>query len=390
MSDFYKIDRIVALLILERERELTPEEQQELSEWLAEDDNNRKLYDSLKDKTNIEAKIGFLNSFDKQKAYDSFLSKINKSKTRTLTRQILKYAAVLIPFFVVIWFVIQRNNVVEQENNLAKTEIQPIQSKAVLRLADGKTILLEEEKDLIVELGCATIINNDKEIVYNRTDKAVKTRKLQYNTIEIPRGGEYQITLSDGTKVWLNSSTSLKYPVAFAAGSRDVYLQGGEVFFDVAKNKDRPFIVHTSKMNVNVLGTMFNIRDYSDENRVTTTLVEGKVLINNLKNKKDYTLTPNEQAVVSDSKVSVETVDVSRFIAWKNGRILFKENTLDEIFNDLARWYDIDFNFENQDAAKLRFSIDIERYDELSEILEIIELTQKVKIEVNDNLVIIK
>ena len=268
---------------------------------------------------------------------------------------------------------------------MVRTEIKPGSSKAILKLADGTVINLEDEKELVAEFDGTIISNNNKEVVYNSSAKKVKRRKLQYNTIEIPRGGEYQLTLSDGTKVWLNSGTTIKYPVVFAKDSREVFLYEGEAFFEVTENEDSPFIVHTSKMDVNVLGTSFNVRAYSDENQLATTLVTGKVIINQPENGKEYTLIPNEQAIFSDRGIDINSVDVNKFIAWKDGRILFEENTLEEIFNDLSRWYNIDINYTNLEVKKLRFSIDVKRYDELGEILEILELTKKVKFEIEEN-----
>ena len=389
MLEFEKTDQIVKLLLTERERALTKEEQFILGEWLKEDEGNKKLYNSLKNEANIPAKLKSLSEFDKDKAYSGFVELTKTRKTRSIYREVLKYAAILIPFIFITWFVYQKNNKIEPDTQLVKTEIQPGTSKAILKLADGTIVNLEEDEKLIAEYDGTIISNDKKEIIYKSSAKKVKARKLQYNTIEIPRGGEYQLTLSDGTKVWLNSGTIIKYPVVFAAKSRDVYLEEGEAFFEVAENKESHFIVHTSKMMVNVLGTSFNVRAYSDENQLSTTLVTGKVIINQPESQKEYTLTTNEQAIFSDQGIDIKSVDVNKFIAWKNGRILFEENTLEEIFNDLSRWYNIDVNYASSEVKKLRFSIDVERYDEFGEILGILELTKKVKFEIKEDKVTI-
>ncbi len=388
MIEFEKTDQIVKLLLTEREQELTNKEQLILDEWLKEDEGNQALYDSLKDEANVSAKLKILSEFNKDQAYSEFIELTKARKTRSIYREVLKYAAVLIPLIFMTWFVYQKNN--KSETQLVKTEILPGTSKAILKLADGTVVNLEDEKELIAEFDGTIISNNNKEIIYNSSGKKVKPRKLQYNTIEIPRGGEYQLILSDGTKVWLNSGTTIKYPVEFAAGSRDVYLEEGEAFFEVTENKNSPFIVHTSKMDVNVFGTSFNVRAYSDENQLATTLVTGKVTISQTESQKEYTLIPNQQATVSELGVSVKNVDVNRFIAWKDGRILFEENTLEEIFNDLSRWYNIDVDYASLEVKKLRFSIDVKRYNEFNEILKILELTKKVEFELEKNRVIIK
>ncbi len=390
MDNSIKTDRIVNLLLTERERALTEKEKLILNEWLKEDEDNKTLYSSLKNEANIPAKLKSLSEFNKDKAYSQFVERTKTRKTRSIYREVLKYAAILIPFIFAVWFIVQKNNITEPETQLVKTEIQPGTSKAILKLADGTVVNLEDEKELVAEFDGTIISNNNKEIIYNPSGKKVKPRKLQFNTIEIPRGGEYQLILSDGTKVWLNSGTSIKYPIAFAADSREVYLEEGEAFFEVTENKESPFIVHTSKMKVNVLGTSFNVRAYSDENHLATTLVAGKVIINQPVIGKEYTLVPNEQAIFSDRGIDIKSVDVDKFIAWKNGRILFEENTLEEIFNDLSRWYNIDVEYASAEVKKLRFSIDVERYDEFSEILGILELTKKIKFKIEENSVIIQ
>ena len=389
MNIFEKSEQIANLLIAERERELTAEEQLKLNEWLKEDKANKALYDSLKDETNIPKNLELLTGFNKDEAYSNFIKRSKTPKVRSLYREVLKYAAILIPFVFIAWFINQKNNT-KEETQLAKTEIHPGTSKAILKLADGSIINLEDEKELVAEFDGTIISNTNKEILYSASTKKIRARKLQYNTIEIPRGGEYQLVLSDGTKVWLNSSTTIKYPIAFAANSREVYLEEGEAFFEVTENLESPFIVHTSKMNVNVLGTSFNVRAYSDENQLTTTLVSGKVSINQSETGKEYTLIHNEQAILTDQGVDINCVDVNTFTAWKNGRILFEENTLEEIFNELSRWYNINVNYARTEIKDLRFSIDVKRYDEFNEILEILELTKKVEFEIIENNLTIK
>jgi transmembrane sensor len=390
MKEFIKTEQIVKLLLIEKERALTEKEQLILNNWLKEDEGNQILYNRLKNEANISEKLKSLSEFDKDEAFARFVELTKNHKTRNIYREVLKYAAILIPFIFAVWFIFQNNNKIEPEINIASTKIQPGTSKAILKLSDGTIVNLEDEKELVAEFDGTTISNTNKEIIYNPSGKKVKFRKLQYNTIEIPRGGEYQLILSDGTKVWLNSATTIKYPITFAANSRDVYLEEGEAFFEVTENKKSPFIVHTSKMNVNVLGTSFNVRAYSAENQLATTLVTGKVLINQSKNGKEYTLIPNEQAILSDEEIDIVSVDVDRFIAWKNGRILFEENTLEEIFNDLSRWYNIDVDYTSSEVKNLRFSVDVKRYDELVEILDILELTKKVKFIIEENSVTIQ
>ncbi|PCH68356.1 MAG: hypothetical protein COC06_09655 [Bacteroidales bacterium] len=389
MTNFEKTDQIVNLLLTERKRELSKNEQAILNEWLQKDKGNPTLYKSLKNDANIPVKFKILSEFDKDKAFTNFKQIADRKKKLSIYayKKILRYAALLIPFAFAFWFIYQEIPSLITPQKSVNTEIHPGTSKAILKLADGTSINLDEEKNFNATYNGTTISNKQKEIVYKSAKKPSHSLKIEYNTIEIPRGGEYQLTLSDGTKVWLNSETVIKYPVAFSSVKREVQLTG-EAYFEVTENKASPFIVTTAKMKVNVFGTSFNVRAYNNEN-ITTTLVSGSVSINQTANLKEYKLQPNEQAIVSDQKTTIKNVIVDQYIAWKDGRILFEENTLEEIFSNLSRWYNIDVVYTNTEIKKLRFSIDLKRYDDFNEILEILELTKKVKFEIQNNTLLI-
>lgn len=387
MIDFRKIDKIVNLLLTERDQVLTDDEKFELGKWLKEDPRNKILYDSLKKEENIPGKLKILEGYKKEKAYSKFVRRVKEEKTIRISR-FLRYAALLIPFFFAVYFIYQHNMHVEPEIQTL-SDIRPGTSKAILELADGSIVNLEKEDKQIAEYDGTIVQNTKKQLIYKPVDKKQNPKKVRYNTIKIPRGGEYQLSLADGTKVWLNAETILKYPVAFSDKTREIFMEG-EAFFEVAKNSDWPFIVHTSNVKVNVLGTSFNIRAYSDEEVSTTTLVSGKVSLTQPNSDEEYNLIPNEQATVSKQETIIEKVNINQIIAWKNGRILFEENTLEQIFNDLSRWYNIEITYADQEVKDLRFSIDVKRYSEFDKILEIIELTKKIKFEINENKVTIR
>jgi len=387
MIDFKKIDTIVNLLLAERERPLTDNEKSELDAWLKEDAGNQIVFNSLKKEKNIQARLKILDGYDKEKAYSTFVRNIKNERNKKIIR-FFRYAALLIPFFLSIYFIYQRLSDIEPEIEML-SDIQPGTSKAVLQLANGSVIDLEKEDKQIKEYDGTVVQNTQNQLIYKPVDKKQEPKKIRYNLIKIPRGGEYQLSLSDGTKVWLNAETILKYPVTFSGKTREIFMEG-EAFFEVAKNADWPFIVHTSALKVNVFGTSFNIRAYPDEEASTTTLVSGKVSLIQSGNHKEYNLTPNDQAIVSNLETVIQKVNVNQFIAWKNGRILFEENTLEEVFNNLSRWYDIEVDYTDEEIKNLRFSIDVRRYSEFDELLKIIGLTKKVKFEINGNRVIIK
>ena len=287
----------------------------------------------------------------KKKPFPNLLEVLRLRGTKKIIR-FLRYAAILIPFFFAVYFIYQRNTNVEPKFQ-ALSAIQPGTSKAILELADGSTVNLEKEDKQIAEYDGTIVQNTQKQLIYKPAEQKQNPGKIRYNTVKIPRGGEYRLTLSDGTKVWLNAETILKYPVTFSKKAREIFMEG-EAFFEVAKNADCPFIVHTSALKVNVLGTSFNIRAYPDEKVSTTTLVSGRVSLIESDNHKEYNLTPNDQAIVSDQETVIQKVNVNQFTAWKNGRILFEENTLEEIFNDLSRWYNIEISYADEGSKRLK------------------------------------
>lgn len=386
MIEFKEIDKIVDLLVAERKRVLTDDERLELDEWLKETPGNQMLYNSLKKEENIRYKLKMLDKYDQDNAYAKFIRRINGAKNLNIKR-FLRYAALLIPFFLVIHVIYQKTFNVESETEI-QTEIFPGTSKAILELANGSIVNLEATEKQITEYDGTVVQNTQKKLIYKSAEKKQVPEKVQYNTLTIPRGGEYQLSFPDGTKVWLNAETVLKYPVTFPKEIREVFLQG-EAFFEVAKNANCPFIVHISGLEVNVLGTSFNVRAYHDEKKITTTLVSGAVSLINAGNGNEFNLTPNEQAIVFGQETHVKKVDVHPFIAWKNGRILFDEKTLEEIFGELSRWYNIEVDYADEGLKKLKFNINVERYSEFNRILEILELTKKVKFKINGNKVII-
>jgi ferric-dicitrate binding protein FerR (iron transport regulator) len=268
--------------------------------------------------------------------------------------------------------------------------IVPGTAKAVLILADGSEHDLTTGENSIIDADGIEIKNTGKALEYS--GKSELSAEIKYNTLKIPRGGEYFLVLSDSTKVWLNSETTLRFPVQFAANERRVELTG-EAYFEVTKNDKIPFIVTSGSQQVKVLGTEFNVSSYSDNQAIFTTLVNGsvEVSIESLPEKKMF-LKPNEQSIVSvnENQIQKKTVDVSSYIAWKDGRFVFNDQQLEEIMNTLSKWYDVQVVFTNQSDKKLRFTGNLERYEDFNNILTKIERTNEVKFEIEKNLITIK
>jgi ferric-dicitrate binding protein FerR (iron transport regulator) len=248
-------------------------------------------------------------------------------------------------------------------------------NKAVLTLADGTKIVLDDAvSGTIARQGRINISKAaDGSIIYDMPEIAENgSEKILFNTIETPKGGKYQIILPDGSKVWLNSVSSLRFPAKFNGKERNVELTG-EAFFDVAKNINKPFIVKTNDMNVFVTGTQFNVMAYSDENYSSTTLVEGSVHVSNLNSK--VVLKPGEQVVSNvGAKLSKSIADVEQNIAWKNGLFQFNDSDMRTVMNQISRWYDVTIEYKGAVPEKY-FGGYISRDSKLSQVLKMLELS---------------
>lgn len=243
-------------------------------------------------------------------------------------------------------------------------------NKATLTLANGKTIRLSESKTGVIMDG-SNITYTDGAAITALADGESAAVRGQIQTLTTPQGGTYQITLPDGTKVWLNAASSLKYSASLNKdGLRRVSLEG-EAYFEVAKDKAHPFIVSSRGQEVKVLGTHFNISSYADEKSVKTTLLEGSVRVNSI------LLKPNEQSVLENNQVSIVPVDPEKIVAWKNGKFVFTSESIESIMKKLSRWYNVEVVY-NGDVSKESFTGSISRYDNISKILEKITFTQAV------------
>ncbi len=283
-------------------------------------------------------------------------------------------------------------------NNKEIHDVDPGDNKAVLILSDGSSVELEDASDGNLASQGHTQIkkNSNGEVVYSSSSSLdEKTERSLYNTLVIPKGGHYRLVLPDGTKVWLNSSSSLKFPVEFTENRREVELQG-EAYFEVAKaylnNKVRkPFIVKSKTQEIEVLGTWFNVNAYADENKVNTTLLEGSVRITSAKTGESRIITPGEQMQLSPTgNMHVkQEVDTEEILAWKNNMFYFNNTELKVIMRQLSRWYDIDIDYSGMPENR-RFNGVLSRDSKLSQVLKIMEASSNLKFKIYEEKVTIK
>lgn len=248
-------------------------------------------------------------------------------------------------------------------------DVAPGSNKAILTLADGKQIILDSAQGNIVQLGNLKVTNLRGKLDYEGGSNTVK-----YHTLSTPRGGQYKLVLPDGTDVWLNAASSITFPTAFVGAERNVTITG-EAYFEVAHNPRQPFHVRVNTLVVEVLGTHFNIKSYTDEAYIKTTLLEGSIKIS--RNGETILLKPGRQASVNkftDEPLTISMPDIDKVMAWKNGRFFFDNTDLKTIMRQIMRWYNVDVEYKGSIPVRY-FTADISRNKNLSDILKILELS---------------
>jgi ferric-dicitrate binding protein FerR (iron transport regulator) len=266
-----------------------------------------------------------------------------------------------------------------------KNDVDPGGNKATLTLADGSVILLDEAKNgVLAQQGAAKVIKLDGKLLY---DPAFDIRgKMVYNTISTPKGGQYQLELPDGSLVWLNATSSIRFPTSFTEKERRVEITG-EAYLEVAKKPGKPFVVTVNSSEIQVLGTHFNINAYGDEDNLRTTLLEGSIKFVN--GNTSHILHPGQQSqLTKDRTVNVVSkVDVDDVIAWKNGLFSFENAGIEAIMRQLARWYDVDVDFRGRTDDL--FIAEMNRNIKLSDVLKALELTGKIRFEIEGKKIIV-
>ncbi|MEN8124200.1 MAG: FecR domain-containing protein [Bacteroidota bacterium] len=369
-------------------------ELEELEVWLEKPANDKLFLSYVKTNYVIDYNMKEFNTNRSKKQLLEYIGK-EKRKSRLHKRQtIFKYAAAAVVigilatgyFFKANFF---ENTIETGTPIIVNNKIETGTDKATLTLEDGSVVTLG--KGVVYQ--AQNVTSNREEIVYNTSNAT--SRELVYNYLTIPRRGQFQMTLSDGTKVWLNSESKIKYPVSFKDGeTRQVELLYGEAYFDVSpstKHNGSSFKVFNQYQEVEVLGTEFNIKAYKDEPNIHTTLVEGKVNVN-IENRKQN-LIPNQQLIL-DIKTNtsiIKTVDIYNEISWKEGVFSFEDKSLKEIMAVLSRWYDMDVVFKNKRVEDEEFIGVLGKEQDIEDILSIIKNFGVIKdYEINDKTVVLE
>lgn len=380
----YKDDDIeFANRLLTRREELNDEE---VTAWLKEK-NHVELLDEI---AAIRQKLSGQSYGENGEEEFLHLEKsIYDQKSRRMTLRWSIAASIILLVGLFVGRTINGVRDMHEEQELAKNVMQPGTSKAILMMADGKEVVLEQGQNLNILLNeRVRVATSNRGIVYEEHGKGVVTE--EYNKLTTPIGGEYSLVLSDGTKVFLNADSELKYPVEFSDGKRIVDLKG-EAYFEVHKDSLRPFVVRVNGAEVTVLGTSFNVNTYGDDGQIYTTLVNGAVRVSSIKNGQAEVLKPGMQSMVDvqSGQLTVREVDVEPYVAWREGRFVFRAMALDLIMRQLQRWYDFEVFYQNPELKDYEFRGVIKRDMDLDTVLSVIKATTNVDFEVKGKVITI-
>jgi len=363
-----KLIRISALILQKMQGTLTGEDRFFLEIWLQESERNKQIYQRCLDAEQQRDAYTRLQDFETRRNFESLKAKISfqtSKKGPGLLKRLLPYvaaASVLLALSVVWYWNKDSNRLVETQREVVNDRL-PASHQAVITLSDGRQYALNKgEKQVVIDGGGIRYEDGHEVAPINA---AVSAR------IETPRGGIYEVTLPDGTLVKLNAGTTLSYPTVFAKDKREVTLRG-EAYFEVAKKKDQPFIVHTKNQQVQVLGTHFNINAYQTSVPTKTTLLEGKVMVTTLLGSQKVTLLPGDQSVNTGTKLTKHPVNVQQEMAWVYGKFNFDGKSLRQVMDELSQWYAIDVVYKG-DVPDVSFFGGTFRTSKLSTILKILK-----------------
>jgi transmembrane sensor len=379
-SEIQKAQRVIYLVTENRKGSISESESAELEAWLNLSQENLDLFTKLNSADQKEKALSIMNAYAVNNSFENLKTRIATEDKRVEKKKhyswIAAAAAILIVISIGGYFYTSTNGKNLMVDGLAAAkDVAPGRNKATLTLADGRTIELSSDKQ--------SVIIKPDELTYNDGTKIISEGKIrnQYAVLTTPKGGQYQIILSDGTRVWLNAASTLRYPAKFEGSERVVQLSG-EAYFEVAKvqasGKRMPFVVKTETQQIEVLGTHFNVNNYPDESFAKTTLIEGSVSVSATSAiTKHQLLKPNQQSIIAkDSEfIKVIKVDPTAVIDWKNGDFIF-DTDIKTIMRQISRWYNVEIVYEGNISEEELVGT-ISRSKNLIEVLKVLQETNK-------------
>ena len=386
-QDFY-IANLIARYLSE---EITPEETIKLTAWREESTAHEILFKKICDEENQKQHFRKNTAFNPSSGWKEVEKRIKRNNNRSRYIKIVSYAAIiLLPVLFVSISMKFTSPVSLSDKQFIAQSILPGESQAILTLEDGQTIHINKETESLLEKIDGARVHMDSTMLnYQVTSKTAPKNKPVYNKVETPRGGEYALLLSDGTKVHLNAMTSLRFPVTFDNGPRKVELEG-EAYFEVAKDKEKPFIVKANGINVQALGTSFNIRAHKDDKSVAVILISGKVKVDD--GRHEAYMKPNERLVCNLTNGQFEKSELhpnASYLLWRSNELAFYGESFEEICTMLTRMYNCKFIFKNEKVKQYTYH-GIIKNSSLNNVLEYISqaggINYKIK---SDNTIVI-
>lgn len=402
MSELYQ--HVDELIVKHLQQSLTEAEQLELQQWINLSAENKQLFDRLTQQESVQQELKQLYRFNEEKGWSMIKTQygfgkeaLEETGSRRFKWGRWAVAAGIVGLLFVAGYFLNRkegpSTIAQDDKKNLQTDVKaPDKNRAMIILADGSKVYLDSSTNgELVKQGDVKLVKNaDGSVEYSSAfaEASPDKRELVYNTLSNPRGSiVIDMTLSDGSKVWLNAGSSITFPVAFIGNERKVSITG-EAYFEVAHNAAKPFYVSKGEITIQVLGTKFNVNAFDDEAELKVTLLEGKVQVTGSGTATNQTLMlkPGEQAVYYSNtvKLTKETaVDVEQVMAWKNERFIFSGNDIRSVMRQLSRWYDVDIQYEGSiPADEFIGVISRSRYENISSILNILEKTKTVQFKV--------
>lgn len=381
------MDRISQILVKYFTLGINDEEARILEEWRQKAEQNEALFKKMESREFLE---NALDSEHKRVCLEEW-EKLER-KTLYVRRQrrllrVCQWAAAIVLPLTFAWVYMNLDRVDQKKGLEELLSEQSYRSKAVICLAEGERIVIYQDTTFQMNLGNGHMENRRDTISFLSADARDTTYSKSRHRIEVPLGGEYVARLEDGTIVHLDAASTLIVPQKFTSEIREVELIG-HAYFSVSKDQTRPFVVKSGDVHVRVLGTEFDFKAYQGED-ISATLVEGAVEVYN--SRSTHRLSPNQQArIEEDGMIKVTNVDVYPFIAWKEERIVFRNESLESIMRVLERWYDVDCIFLSDEMKRETFTVDIEKYTDIGNVLLSIEKTDKIHFEVKGKQILIR
>ena len=396
MKEFKDHIRLANLMAKDFAGELEPKDKAKLDAFTSNQEQND-LVIKVRENLLKQDHVKRYSQFDLDAARRKLEWKIKfkkKSKMRRFYNAVRLAAVLALPIAITTYMVATFLKLNESQYVQGAVEIVPGSTKAQLYLSDGREVDLENADEYqIAEVNGSVILKDSLGLNYQSQSDEFNSKIVPENIIVTPVGGEYQVILSDGTKVWMNAKSELRYPVKFTGETRKVSVVG-EVYFEVTKDKERPFFVEAGGVEIKVLGTKFNVMAYKDEDRIETTLVEGAVELkgkgyDNMAIKR--ILKPGDKAnyILANRNIEVSKVSTDLYTAWINGKFVFEKENLGSIMRKLERWYNVKVFYQSQDLRDYLFSARIDRYGNIEGVLKKMELTTNVRFNINDGTVLV-